>query len=207
MECLKNPFEILKDAPDKKDYDVWLPIMSIPYYLKLDENDLFSEPYIDIVTDKKEPTEKKKVGICWIGSDVHKYNRYRSIFEKDYNFLKALIKCNDNVEWYSLVKGDYEDDYKKLGIKNTIKSFGDIKKTAELMKDMDLVITIDTLQVHLAGAMGVKTFLMLPNFPEWRWGLKGSHCSWYPSVEIFRQKRAFDWTNVIFEIKERVENL
>jgi tetratricopeptide (TPR) repeat protein len=207
MKLLKNPIEILKEAPDKKDYDVWIPVMSIPHRLNLDENDIKSEPYIVIEDKEKKDSEKKKVGICWIGSDVHKYNRYRSIFEKDYFLLKNLIEENKDIEWYSLVKGEYEDDYKKLGVQNTIKDYSDIKETGELMKGLDLVITIDTLQAHLAGSIGVKTFLMLPNFPEWRWGLKGKKCDWYSSVELFRQKKPFDWTNVIFEIKERIKEI
>ena len=51
------------------------------------------------------------------------------------------------------------------------------------------------------------TILMLPWFPEWRWGLEGDTTVWYPSVEIIRQNKAFDWKSVIDRVDERLQKI
>ena len=55
--------------------------------------------------------------------------------------------------------------------------------------------------------MKIPTILMLPWFPEWRWGLEGDTTVWYPSVEIIRQNKAFDWKSVIDRVDERLQKL
>ena len=78
-------------------------------------------------------------------------------------------------------------------------SFAD---TAAAVSSLDLVITVDTSIAHLAGSMGVPTWLMLSHDPDWRWGLHGDGTIWYPSIRIFRQERLMDWGNVIEEMME-----
>jgi len=207
MLHLKEKTEIIQSASDATNFDVWMPIMSIPQRLGLTNDDmLLDDPYL-IVEPKKLEGSKKKIGICWAGSNNHQYNRYRTIFEKDYDLLRNLIKKNDKFEWYSLIKDEYEDDNEKLGITNPVKDFKNVYETAQFIKGLDLVISIDTLQAHLAGAMKVPTILMLPWFPEWRWGLEGDTTVWYPSVEIIRQNKAFDWKSVIDRVDERLQKL
>jgi ADP-heptose:LPS heptosyltransferase len=207
MMHLKQPTEIIQSASDATNFDVWLPIMSIPQRLGLTNDDmLLDDPYL-IVEPKRIEGTKKKIGICWAGSNNHQYNRYRTIFEKDYDLLRNLIKKNDRFEWYSLIKDEYEDDHDKLGISNPVKNFKNVHETAEFIKGLDLVISIDTLQAHLAGAMKVPTILMLPWFPEWRWGLEGDSTIWYPSVHIIRQEKAFDWKSVLDRVDERLKAL
>ena len=67
-----------------------------------------------------------------------------------------------------------------------------------------MLITIDTSIANLAGAMGVKTFLMLPYMPEWRWFYDTETTPWYDSVKIFKQKIPGDWTEVVARIKNEI---
>jgi len=207
MTHLKQKTQIIQNATDATDFDVWLPIMSIPQRLGLTNDDMQNDdPYL-IIEPKKLEGEKKKIGICWAGSNNHQYNRYRTIFEKDYDLLRNLIKNNDRFEWYSLIKDEYEDDHEKLGITNPVKNFKTVYETSQFIKGLDLVISIDTLQAHLAGAMNVPTILMIPWFPEWRWGMVGETSIWYPSMHIIRQSKAFDWKNVIDKVDERLKTI
>ena len=82
---------------------------------------------------------------------------------------------------------------------STIQDFAD---TAALIMQLDLTITVDTAVAHLAGAMGRPTWLMLPLLADWRWLLDRDDSPWYPSMRLFRQRRAGDWTDVVNRICE-----
>lgn len=77
---------------------------------------------------------------------------------------------------------------------------GDFADTAGLVEELDLVITVDTSMVHLAGALGKPAWLLLPYAADWRWLQNRSDSPWYPSVRIFRQPRPGDWTAVMAEV-------
>jgi len=79
--------------------------------------------------------------------------------------------------------------------------------SAAIMLNVDLVITADTSIGHLAGALGVRTFLALKYLPAWRWMLNRSESPWYKNHKFFRQKRRDDWTNVFNEIHNEILNL
>jgi hypothetical protein len=69
------------------------------------------------------------------------------------------------------------------------------------MKNLDLVITSDTVIAHLAGAMGVPVWVGLPLVPDWRWQLRRSDSPWYPSMRLFRQKSLGNWAGVFAEMQ------
>jgi FkbM family methyltransferase len=83
--------------------------------------------------------------------------------------------------------------------------FESFAMTAAAIKALDLVITVDTSIVHLAGALGVPTWLLLSWDPDFRWGLKGRKTIWYPNVRIFRQPAFRDWKSVIDEVMAELE--
>jgi ADP-heptose:LPS heptosyltransferase len=67
---------------------------------------------------------------------------------------------------------------------------------------MDLVITIDNSAAHLAGALGVPTWVLLPFAPDWRWLLDRDDSPWYPSIRLFRQTQIGDWESVVREVRD-----
>lgn len=83
--------------------------------------------------------------------------------------------------------------------------FESFAMTAAAIKALDLVITVDTSIAHLAGALGVPTWLLLSFDPDFRWGLKGDRTIWYPSMRIFRQPKFRDWQSVIDEVMAALE--
>ncbi len=73
----------------------------------------------------------------------------------------------------------------------------DFRDTAAALANCDLLLSADSSVVHLAGAMGLPTWVALSWVPEWRWGLEGEHTPWYVSARLFRQPRAGDWDAVV----------
>ena len=76
-----------------------------------------------------------------------------------------------------------------------------VAETAATIAALDLVITVDTMVAHLAGALGVPVWLMLHAAADWRWLLDRSDSPWYPTMRLFRQKSLGDWAGVFEEIR------
>ena len=72
----------------------------------------------------------------------------------------------------------------------------DFMATAAAIQAVDLVISSDTVVAHLAGALGRPVWLATSFVPDWRWGLSGNACPWYPTMRLFRQPRRGDWASV-----------
>lgn len=80
------------------------------------------------------------------------------------------------------------------------------QETAELIAGLDLVVTVDTSVAHLAGSMGVPTWILLPAFAvDWRWGRGRSDTPWYPSVRLIRQARPNAWDEVIDRVEAELK--
>jgi len=73
------------------------------------------------------------------------------------------------------------------------------------MANLDLVISIDTSIVHLAGALGRPVWALLSASPDWRWLLEGSSCPWYPTMRLFRQAEKGNWIAVLLRIAEELD--
>ena len=70
-----------------------------------------------------------------------------------------------------------------------------------MLKALDVLVTIDSSIAHMAGALGVKTYLLLPHTAEWRWFNDNETTPWYKSITIFKQKSPNDWDEVIERVK------
>jgi len=194
-----------------KNYDYKLALMSIPYVLELTSIKPFTEePYIKVNQEKLSFWKRKlstnyKIGLCWKGSQKMKsVEKYIPL-----ELFKNI--ANLDVELISLQKGDGEEELNTITFKNkikrfeidTVKSFID---TVAILKNIDLLITVDTSLVHLAGILGVKTYLVLGYLSEWRWGKEGRDTYWYDSVKIFRSNKIGDWSGVLGEIENELKN-
>lgn len=80
----------------------------------------------------------------------------------------------------------------------------DFQDTANIIANLDLVISIDTSVAHLSASLGKPTWLLLRHEPDWRWGRCGDQSVWYPSMRLFRQIKPGDWNDVIYRVKERL---
>lgn len=138
-----------------------------------------------------------KVGIVWAGSKIHPKDYERSIA------LERLLclAANPNVTLFSFQVGKRSGDIERCGASSMVvdldATLTNWTATAAGLKQLDLLITVDTSVAHMAGALGVPTWIMLCKLPDWRWLHKGDSTVWYPSVRLFRQKKLGDWDDVI----------
>ncbi len=91
---------------------------------------------------------------------------------------------------------------KIIDITDNIETFED---TAAAIKSLDLLITVDTSILHLAGALNVPTWGLIPYNNDWRWKVEDSNTEWYSSVRLFRQKVLGDWNYVLNEVLETLK--
>ena len=130
-----------------------------------------------------ERNGNSRAGIVWAGNPMHPNDRRRSI---PLDAFEPLAKIS-GVEWYSLQYGPRASDPAPPGFE--LRRFGeamaDMSDTAAIVAQLDLVITIDTGVAHLAGAMGVPVWLLLPWRPDWRWSPTASGTPWYPTMRLF----------------------
>lgn len=209
LQLLRNSIENIKFISKTKkadEYDIVIPLMDLPYaigcgfdsipnkegYLKSDE---------DLEKDIKEleilQTNKKKVGIFYRGN--------RNVFKNraiDFNELIPILN-DSHCQFYSFqIEKKLETHPNLINLYDYI---GDYSDTAALLKEMDLLITIDSSIAHAAGALGIKTWLLLPKTAEWRWFDDENQCSWYDSVKIFKQSKNGDWAEPISRIMNEYE--
>lgn len=150
---------------------------------------------------------KFTVGLVWAGGKHSRYDSHRTIS------LEKLAPLFDlpGIEFVSLQKEIRDTDraaYERLSphdIAQDLKSFGD---TMHAMATLDLVITVDTSVAHMAGTVGVPTWIMLTSYRTyWLWIEKQTHSPWYPSARLFRQKTDGDWDEVVSRLKAALQDL
>lgn len=185
---------------DYPKYDFHLPMMSMMYHAYRELGDDFKNvspvPYINVKSGCSRLDEGLNYGICWRGNTSHLNDRFRSIQLSD---IEPLVNDPDiPANWVSLLHG-VEFDQERFPMKQVMTT--DFYDYAQLVKDLDLVITVDTAVAHLAGAMGVPVYLMLPANPDWRWGTSGWDADWYSDMCIFRQDRLLQWGPVIDDVR------
>ena len=188
-------------------YDFVVPLMSLPYMIKLTFNTIPNKiPYILIKKKNILLNNKKlKVGIVWAGSKSHKSNANRTINLSNFKILFNNKSC----QFYSLQVEKAREELKQIDA-NIIDLGKDLKNfydTALLLKNLDLVITIDTSVAHLSGALNIPTWVVLPYRPGYLWLKKGKYSPWYPSIILFRQKKFNHWETIFKKINKKLERL
>jgi ADP-heptose:LPS heptosyltransferase len=76
--------------------------------------------------------------------------------------------------------------------------------TVAVMKNLDLIITVDTSIAHCAGGLGIPVWVMLPKPPDWRWMLNRDDTPWYPTMRLFRQSNPDSWEDVFENIVQEL---
>ncbi|MDR3551182.1 MAG: tetratricopeptide repeat-containing glycosyltransferase family protein [Candidatus Babeliales bacterium] len=151
-----------------------------------------------------------KIGICWRGDGAHGTSKFMPL-----NYFARLAQM-PGVSVYSLQKDDPLSSQKTTDQAHDTKIIqcnadfdnqnGRFMDTAAMMKNLDLVITVDTSIAHLAGGLGVPTWLVTPFPAEWRWLTERTDSPWYPTMRLFRQKEHGNWDSVFFELLEALSD-
>jgi len=147
-----------------------------------------------------------KVGIAWRGGLVATGRAMRSLTLDD---LTPLLRA-EGVDWVSLQHGDTEAEIeahaRRTGVRvHTLEGVErDIDAAAAAICALDLVVTVCSSIVHIAGALGKATWVLTPRVPAWRYRLEGDAMPWYPAVTLLRQPSPGAWAPVIERVRERL---
>lgn len=182
--------EVRNDLDTDTGCSAFVMIMSLPYLFKETTHTLKGAPYLKVNEVVPHEKFKPRVGICWQGSSSNIKDFTRSI---DVGIFATLLLIED-FSFVSLQRGLVLN-----GIDNSINECQDFYDTAKLMNSLDLVISVDTSVIHLAGALGIPSILLNRSTSEWRWGVSGPKSIWYDSVHIVRQKELGDWKPTIVD--------
>jgi hypothetical protein len=143
-----------------------------------------------------------KIGIVWQGNPQQVRDHQRSVPLRQFAPLSEV----PGVALYSLQVGEGIEQLAGSGLPITdLGSRFDPASLADLaavLVNLDLLVSVDTAPVHLAGALGVPVWVALPTVPDWRWLLGRADSPWYPTVRLFRQRETGDWSTVFEEMAQ-----
>jgi tetratricopeptide (TPR) repeat protein len=194
---------------DLPPFDTHAPLLSLPGIFRTslgtipaDVPYLFAEPgLVKHWQQELGGIAGFKIGIAWRGSPEHRNDRARSIPLSCFESLAGL----PGAHFFSLQKGVGVGELQEASGRFPVTELGsrleDFTDTAAVLRNLDLVIACDTAVAHLAGALGVPVWVALPFVPDWRWLLNRSDSPWYPTMQLFQQKKLGDWAGVFGEIK------
>ena len=218
FECPKSLSSLFENAGGWEDIsivseapiacDAHIPLLSLPRILKTSLETIPADiPYLSATPQsRKEWTDRiggdclLKVGLVWKGSHRHERDAWRS---PGISGLKQLLDV-PGVHWVSLQKDDEIEDLKSEGVSEGIvvlgNSFRNFSDTAAALANLDLVISPDTAVAHLAGALGIPVWVLIPHASDWRWLCDRSDSPWYPTMKLWRQPSAGNWQSVIEDL-------
>ncbi|MCP4922753.1 MAG: tetratricopeptide repeat protein [bacterium] len=190
-----------------KPHDYHVPLLDIPLCcdstLKTIPKTI---PYFHFQRKPSTGKGPKKVGIVWCGNPVNKNDHNRSCTLEDFSPLLGV----PNIRFYSFQAGGADKEINDLNLQGLLldagKSLKNFKHTAEHLLSMDLVVSVDTAIVHLAGALNIPVWTLLPFTPDWRWMLNRKDTPWYPSMTLLRQKDPGNWKELLNRTKDRLKS-
>lgn len=144
-----------------------------------------------------------KVGIAWSGGTRSTRQTLRSIPLQDWTRLLNVTGVHFISLQHTTTEQELATAIKHIGVKihHWQNAIDDYDETAALVSELDLIISVQTAVVHLAGALGKTTWVMVPVCPEWRYLREGTTMPWYPSVKLFRQRNRHEWHSVLADIE------
>jgi hypothetical protein len=155
----------------------------------------------------KDPGRQLRVGLTWTGRPTHPNDQRRSLRLEALSALATI----PGIHFVSLQKPIPDADLTEMrnfsGMENISAALRNFADTAAVIENLDLVVTIDSSIAHLAGALSVPCWILLPNPNDWRWLMNRDDSIWYNSVRLFRQPRPGDWGSVTRSITEALAAL
>jgi len=148
-----------------------------------------------------------KVAIVWAGRATHENDLNRSCLLENFSPLARI----PGVLLYALQKGPAAGQVRNLPDEITVTNIADrledFTDAAAALENMDLIISVDTSILHLAGAMAKPVWAIMPFVPDWRWMLHRQTSPWYPTMRLFRQTRPGRWDDVFRRVAEELRLL
>ena len=212
LSTLKGNIAVIEKGHELPEFDMVCPVMSLPLAFRTTVETIpATVPYLAVNQEQQAKWRqhlgtktKPRVGLVWSGSMSHENDLNRSIPLKS---LLPLLQLP--LEFHSLQKeirpSDEEAQASFHQLHTHQNALNDFSDTAALIQEMDLVITVDTSVVHLAGAIGHPTWVLLPYSPDYRWMLDRTDSPWYQTVNLIRQPEIGNWSSVISNVTRQLE--
>jgi hypothetical protein len=194
------------DPPRREDWDCQIEVMELPYLFRTELSDLpIARNYLTIpqhhqqdVARRMNSWKRPRVGIVWASGE---WNPARSL---SFSLVCKLMLSSD-CEFWNLQGGCAADEWAVLPPNEKFRDarhlgYG-LTALAACIQQIDLIITVDTLAAHLAGAMGKPAWVLLTTPADWRWMANRDDSPWYPSLRLFRQRAAGDWASVLAQVR------
>lgn len=200
-------------------FDTYCALMSLPYAFGTHLESVPADiPYVyareSLVNHWKECLacdNAIKIGICWQGNAFYTNQSIRRAVAAKSLPVTTLAPLTQvpGVHFYSLQKMNGEEQLANLPQEFQVTTFNNIDEehgrfmdTAAIIKNLDLVITVDTSIAHCAAALGTPVWILLPKPADWRWMLERTDTPWYPNMRLFKQKDSGNWNHVIDDIQQ-----
>jgi hypothetical protein len=195
VEGVDRAIPLHEGTPDVA-FDVDIEIMEIPHAIRAGRHQFqMRAPYLELAPHRPPQgmsgDATLQVGLVWDVGDWDKRRRVPAAL------LRRLHV--DGVRLCSLQLGVQADAAVEIGAVDL--STPDIETLGRRLGALDLVITVDTMVAHLAGALGRKTWIMLHSDCDWRWPAAGGRTHWYPTARLFHQRQPGDWSDVVDDIR------
>jgi Flp pilus assembly protein TadD len=207
-------------AFDEVVYAMHCPFLSLPRAFSATRQSLPNDPYITadpklvaVMAAHLPQTDALRVGLVWGGAPRPENRQAYAVDRRRSMGLAALaaLRGVDNLSLISLQHGPYRDELFDLApgltIHDPMDVSSDVHETAALMAELDVVVSVDTAMVHLAGGMGKQTIL-LDRFDNcWRWLHGRDDSPLYPSLRIIRQTTPGDWDGVVARLLRVLDDM
>ena len=215
--------KLLGKEPIDEQIDVQCALMSIPGAIKMTPATIPAEiPYLKADEKLVKLWEKRlasdtnlKVGICWSVDPQHEETKSPLSLRSFPLSSFAMLSEIPGVSFYSLQKTHDSTQFRDLPKSFVVNTFnpdfdeqnGRFMDTAALIENLDLVISVDTAVIHIAGALGKPVWVLLPASPDCRWYFEGERTAWYPTMRFFREKYVRDFTAPMTQIKQELKKI
>ena len=219
LSRLPGVSEIITEGGRPSSFDLWCSLMSLPRAVGTTLETIPAvTPYL--TADPADVAHWRarlarlaglRVGLCWAGGQFNLGQVYRD--RRRSLALDALAPLGDvpGVQFFSLQKGPPAAEAARpphgLRLHDFTGELDDFADTAALVDNLDLVISVDTAVVHLAGALGRPVWLLNRFDTCWRWLQNRDDSPWYPSLRQFRQPAPGDWASVIGRARGALQQL
>ncbi|CAK0744381.1 Tetratricopeptide repeat protein [Gammaproteobacteria bacterium] len=201
--------EVVSPGDPMPKIDLEVSLMSLPWIFKTRLDTIPAKvPYLTVSRELEEQWHGKvrsfrgpRIGFVWAGKPSFQLDTTRS---PRLSVLLPLLQRKD-ATYFLLQKGDGRRDLWEVDLPENVIDMVvevlDFADTAAILTGLDLLITSCTSMVHLAGALGIPTWVLLNYEPDWRWMLKREDTPWYPSVRLFRQPIRGRWDLVVEAVR------
>jgi hypothetical protein len=184
----------IHDGTPEIDFEVDIEIMEVPHAIRAKREQVeMRAPYVSLPPVLELPLPQGlAVGLVW---EVGNWDKRRTIPPSLLGHLAV-----PGVTLCSLQRGARTCELAEIGARDV--STPDITVLGHLLQRLDLLICVDTMVAHLAGALGCDAWVLLHADCDWRWPSCESHSPWYPSLRLFHQRAPGNWDDVIGEARE-----